>query len=88
MPTSHPRHSITETPALAAVLEPLRRRLGDKTPTLTELVVRGAEVTLREEEARDRARTHALATFADRLRAAGQADLEEFEAIRHASREP
>ena len=29
----------------------------------------------------------ALATFAQRLRAAGQADLEEFESIRHTSRD-
>ena len=43
VPTSHPRHAITETPALATVLEPLRARLGPDTPTLAELVRRGAE---------------------------------------------
>ena len=83
MPTAHPRHSITETPALAAVLEPLRRRLGNDAPTLAELVARGAEVTLREVEARDRAQHRALATFVDRLAAGPSTDLEEADAIRH-----
>ncbi len=36
VPTSHPRHSITETPALAAALEPLRRRLGARRPDARE----------------------------------------------------
>lgn len=88
MPTSHPRHSITETPALAAVLEPLRRRLGAGAPTLTELVVRGAEVTLREVEARDRARRRALETFVGRLAAGPAPDLAEVDAIRRAGRTP
>ena len=67
VPTSHPRHSITETPALAAALEPLRARLGADAPTLAELVMRGAESTLRELEAQDRVRARALDTFVDRL---------------------
>lgn len=88
MPTSHPRHSITETPALAAALAPLRERLGADAPTLTELVLRGAQATLRELDARDRASADALATFVDRLRAAEQPDLAEGERIRRASRQP
>ncbi len=88
MPTLLPRHSITETPALAAVLEPLRRRLGANAPTLAELVARGAEVTLREIEARDRAQERALETFVSRLAAAPALDFEEINAIRHASRLP
>lgn len=88
VPTTHPRHSITETPALAAVLEPLRRRLGAKTPTLAELVTRGAEVTLREVQARDRMRERNLQTFVDRLCAAPEPDLDEVETIRQASRHP
>jgi hypothetical protein len=88
MPTSHPRHSITETPALAAALEPLRARLGADAPTLGELVARGAESKLRELEAQDRARAHALETFLDRLCAGPQPDLEEIGWIRHASRHP
>jgi hypothetical protein len=88
VPTSHPRHSITETPALAAALEPLRERLGAGAPTLSELVLRGAEATLRELEAQDRARAHARATFVDRLRDAPQPDLDEIHRIRHAVRTP
>jgi len=88
MPTSHPRHSITETPAVAAALEPLRARLGANAPTLAELVMRGAETKLRELEAQDRANAHALHTFVDRLCAGPEPDFEELGRIRHASRHP
>lgn len=88
MPTSHPRHSITETPALAAALQPLRTRLGADAPTLAELVLRGAEAKLRELEAQDRADAQALRTFVDRLCAGSAVDLDEFRSIRHASRRP
>jgi hypothetical protein len=86
VPTSHPRHSITETPALAAALEPLRARLGANAPTLAELVLRGAEAKLRELEAQDRARAQGLETFVDRLCAGSEPDLDEIHRIRHASR--
>ena len=88
MPTSHPRHSITETPALAAVLKPLRERMGEGTPSLSELVRKGAESTLLEIEAKDRANAIALETFVDRMREAPQPDLDEVHRIRHASRQP
>lgn len=88
MPTSHPRHSITETPKLAAALEPLRTRLGPNAPTLAELVLRGAEVELRELEARDRAQATALESFVDRLREGPEPDFGEIERIRHARRLP
>ncbi len=88
VPTSHPRHSVTETPALAAVLEPLRRRLGDETPSFGELVKRGAEATLAEVEARDRASSRALETFVARMEQAPAPDLEEVARIRHSTRRP
>lgn len=88
MPTSHPRHSITETPALAAVLEPLRARLGVEAPTLAELVLRGAEAKLRELEAQDRAHAQELETFVRRLCGGPAPDLDEIGRIRHASRHP
>jgi hypothetical protein len=88
VPTSHPRHSITETPALAAALAPLRERLGAQAPTLAELVLRGAEAKLRELEAQDRAQAQALETFMDRLCAAPPPHLDEVSRIRHASRRP
>jgi predicted DNA-binding transcriptional regulator YafY len=86
VPTSHPRHSITETPALAAALQPLRERLGGDAPTLSELVLRGAEATLRELDARDRARAQARTTFVERLREASEPDLDEVRRVRHAVR--
>ena len=88
MPTSHPRHSVTETPALAAALKPLRERLGSDAPTLAELIMRGAQVKLRELEARERASSRHLTTFVDRLRDAPEPNLEELRHIRHASRHP
>jgi hypothetical protein len=88
VPTAHPRHSITETPELAAALEPLRERLGEHMPSLGELVRRGAEAELRQLNARDRARQGGLNTFVTRLRAASAPDLAEAERIRHASRTP
>lgn len=88
VPTSHPRHSITETPALAAVLEPLRTRLGEDAPTMADLVRRGAEVTLSELEARDRADAVALETFVDRLSDGPRPDLKEIGRIRHSIRRP
>jgi hypothetical protein len=86
VPTSHPRHSITETPALAAVLEPLRKRMGESAPTLAELVRRGAETTLNELEARDRAKAAALQSFVDRLSEGPQPNLDEVARIRHSTR--
>jgi hypothetical protein len=88
VPTSHPRHSITETPALAAALEPLRARLGAQAPTLAELVMRGAEAKLRELDAQDRAKTQALETFVNRLCTGPQPDLDEVRRIRHTARQP
>ena len=51
-------------------------------------MARGAEVTLREIEARDRAQERALKTFVSRLAAAPAPDFEVINAIRHASRLP
>jgi hypothetical protein len=56
MPTSHPRHSITETPPVRAALEELRSR-GERI-RFGDLVIRGAQARLREikEERDDEAR--------------------------------
>lgn len=52
MPTSHPRHSITETPPVQAVLDELRSR-GERI-RFGDLVIRGAQERLRElKEERD-----------------------------------
>jgi hypothetical protein len=49
VPTSHPRHSITETPPVREALDALRRR-GERV-RLDDLVIRGARERLREMEA-------------------------------------
>jgi hypothetical protein len=52
MPTSHPRHSITETPPMRAALNELRSR-GERI-RFGDLVIRGAQQRLRElKEERD-----------------------------------
>ena len=52
MPTSYPRHSITETPPVRAALEELRSR-GERI-RFGDLVIRGAQERLREiKEERD-----------------------------------
>lgn len=48
MPTSHPRHTITETPVVHAALEELRAALGRERIDFAELTVLGARSKLRE----------------------------------------
>ena len=68
MPTSRPRHAITETPAVQEALDELRRETGRHRVELPELVILGA----REKVARLRARRDDTAErrrrLADRIR--------------------
>jgi len=48
MPTSHPRHTITETPPVREVLDELRAALGRDRIDFAELTVLGARSKLRE----------------------------------------
>jgi hypothetical protein len=48
MPTSHPRHTITETPVVHEALEELRAALGRRRIDFGELTVLGARAKLRE----------------------------------------
>jgi hypothetical protein len=48
MPTSHPRHTITETPAVREVLDELRVALGRTKLDFGELTVLGARAKLNE----------------------------------------
>jgi hypothetical protein len=48
MPTSHPRHTITETPPVREVLDELRAALGRDRIDFAELTVLGARAKLRE----------------------------------------
>jgi pyrimidine operon attenuation protein/uracil phosphoribosyltransferase len=47
MPTTHPRHTITETPAVRAALDALRERLRGERIDYAELVALGARVKAR-----------------------------------------
>jgi hypothetical protein len=48
MPTTRPRHTITETPLVQAALDELRSELGEDRIELPDLVIRGARERLRE----------------------------------------
>jgi hypothetical protein len=48
MPTSHPRHTITETPPVREVLDELRAALGRERIDFAELAMLGARAKLRE----------------------------------------
>jgi hypothetical protein len=48
VPTSHPRHTITETPAVREVLDELRAALGRQRIDFGELAVLGARAKLHE----------------------------------------
>jgi hypothetical protein len=60
--------------------------MGESTPALGELVRRGAEATLSELEAKDRARQAALDSFVDRLVQGPRPELDEVARIRHSTR--
>jgi hypothetical protein len=48
VPTSHPRHTITETPPVREALDGLRARMADQRIDFAELVVLGAGVKVRQ----------------------------------------
>ncbi len=70
------------------MLAPLRERLGASVPSFGELVIRGAEATLREIEGQDAARASRLETFVARLQTPSLPQLAEAHAVRHATRVP
>jgi hypothetical protein len=47
MPTTHPRHTITETPCVQEALDELRARLGGERIDFAELVILGARAKAR-----------------------------------------
>jgi hypothetical protein len=48
MPTTHPRHTITETPPVQEALDELRSRLSGERIDYAELVVLGARMKARQ----------------------------------------
>ena len=67
MPTKLPRHSITETPAVQAALDELRRETGGAQVSLGELVILGAEEKARRLRAERAGERELLRRLADRV---------------------
>lgn len=69
MPTTRPRHTITETPPVQAALDELRSKLGEgKRIDFAELVTLGAEVKARRLAADDEETNRALREIAEWIR--------------------
>jgi hypothetical protein len=70
MPTTRPRHSITETPPVQEALDRLRARMGTQRLDFAELVMLGAREKerqlLRDDEAAREARERLAARILDR----------------------
>ncbi len=69
MPTTRPRHTITETPPVQAALDELRAKLGEgERIDFAELVELGARAKSRRLAADERATTGALKRLAEMVR--------------------
>ena len=69
VPTTRPRHTITETPPVQAALDALRARLGgDERIDFAELVTLGAEVKARRMATEDAAAATARRRLAEMIR--------------------
>lgn len=69
MPTTRPRHTITETPPVQAALEELRAKLGEgERIDFAELVTLGAEVKARRVATEDAAADTARERLAEMIR--------------------
>lgn len=73
MPTSKPRHAVTETGAVAEALGELRAEPGGAEVSIAELVVIGARTLAAEKRAQRHANDVLLAELADRIREGGPA---------------
>ena len=69
VPTTRPRHTITETPPVQAALDELRARLGeDERIDFAELVTLGAEVKVRRMATENAATATARRRLAEMIR--------------------
>lgn len=69
MPTTRPRHTITETPPVQEALDELRRELGEDRVELPDLVIRGARERVRELRIRRSADGRRLSSLIDAIEA-------------------
>ncbi|HEY5816108.1 MAG TPA: hypothetical protein VIS95_07185 [Solirubrobacterales bacterium] len=77
IPTSRPRHTITETPPVQEALDELRRELGEDRLELPELVIRGAKEKARELRGRSRSVQDARIRLACSIREGTGLDVDE-----------
>jgi hypothetical protein len=77
VPTSRPRHTITETAPVQEALDELRRELGGGRLELPELVIRGAREKARELRGRSRSVQDARIRLARSIREGTGVDAEE-----------
>ncbi|MFM8828376.1 MAG: hypothetical protein ACKORG_02940 [Actinomycetota bacterium] len=71
MPTTKPRHAVTETGAVADALAELRAEDGGEDVSISELVVIGARALAAQKRAQRNANDVLLAELADSIRAGG-----------------
>jgi hypothetical protein len=84
VPTSHPRHTITETPLVREALDDLRARLAGQRIDFAELVVLGADVKVRQLPDDAAAAREAARRLAARVRGrAIPVDVEAAEEVKH-----
>jgi hypothetical protein len=84
VPTSHPRHTITETPPVREALDDLRARLAGQRIDFAELVVLGAGVKVRQLPDDAAAAQEAAARLAAMVRGrAIPVDVEAAEEVKH-----
>ena len=68
VPTTKPRHTITETAPVQEALDELRRELGEDRVELPDLVIRGARDKVREMRAQGEPARQARERLARRIR--------------------
>jgi hypothetical protein len=87
MPTTLPRHTITETPPLREALDELRAKLGEgERIDFGELVVLGAQVKVRRLQTDDAAARAARKRLAEMIRTRSfpyEMDVEAAEEVKH-----
>lgn len=86
MPTSRPRHTITETPPVQEALDELRRELGDDRLELPDLVIRGAREKARELQGRSQSVRDARIRLARSIREGTGVDADEIRLADEAKR--
>ncbi len=87
MPTTRPRHTITETPSVQAALDKLRARLGEaERIDFAELVTLGAEAKARKLAADDDVAADGRRRLAEEIRSGRfrySVDLEAADEVKH-----